>query len=57
MDVKFDLRPELLGYRWAQLRDHEYAGPMLTALAVVLVTYVLYNVRFLCHHPHGLSRP
>jgi hypothetical protein len=31
-------------YLWHQLKEQEHAGPVLTTVAVVLFTYMLYTV-------------
>lgn len=45
MDSKI---PEILSpmtYRLTQLRDHENLGPVLIALGVVVISYIIYSVR------------
>lgn len=47
MDVKASAPPGWLWldhHQWHHLRHQEHAGPILTAVAVVLLTYVLYTV-------------
>jgi len=44
MDPKARISSDWLGYQWHQLKDQEHAGPVLTAVVVVLLTYVLYSV-------------
>ncbi|KAL2817952.1 cytochrome P450 [Aspergillus cavernicola] len=41
-----------LVHQWHRLRDQEHASPVVIALAVVLFTYVLYNVMFATDIPH-----
>jgi hypothetical protein len=36
-----------LEQQWRLLREQEHAGSVITALLVVAVTYILYNVSFL----------
>lgn len=33
-----------LDYHWEKIRNQEHSGPILTAIGVVLLTYVFYNV-------------
>lgn len=48
MDTKFDTLPaSLLGQYWKQIQSHEQAGTIVTAIAVVALTFVLYNVRLM----------
>ena len=44
MDNKALGTRDWLGYQWRHVAEQEHAGPILTAVAVVLLTYVLYTV-------------
>ena len=47
MDAKLDvLDASLLRNYWSQMQSLEQAGAFITAVAVVVLTYVLYNVCF-----------
>ncbi|CAK7236028.1 hypothetical protein SBRCBS47491_009496 [Sporothrix bragantina] len=44
---KFDtINTNLLGHYWRQMQAHEQAGSVLTAVAVIALTYVLYTVMY-----------
>jgi phenylacetate 2-hydroxylase len=45
MDSKAEQLITPLAYRLTQFGQHLHAGPVLVALGVVLVSYLLYNVR------------
>lgn len=40
-----DVSNHLLDQHWSRIKNREHAGPVLVAVAVVLLTYTLYNVR------------
>lgn len=44
MDGKAHEGSYWLSYQWHQLKEQEHATPVLTAVVVVLLTYVLYTV-------------
>ncbi|KAI9038068.1 uncharacterized protein KD926_011306 [Aspergillus affinis] len=46
-----------LGYQWHQIREQEHAGPFVTAVVVVLLTYMLYNVMYATDIPHIKGMP
>lgn len=45
-----DITLNSLDYHWARIRSQEHSGPVLTAIGIVLLTYVFYNVRPLLSH-------
>lgn len=46
MDKFESINAGLLGHYWRQVQSHEQAGSVLTAIAVVALSYVLYTVSF-----------
>ncbi|KAI5303696.1 hypothetical protein KEM56_007288 [Ascosphaera pollenicola] len=52
MDAKVFAGSEWLGLQWVQLRQQEHAGPVLTAIVAVLLTYMLYHVMYATDIPH-----
>ncbi|EFX01334.1 phenylacetate 2-hydroxylase [Grosmannia clavigera kw1407] len=58
MDAKFDtLSVSLLKNYWTQFQEHEQASTIATAVAVVVLTYVLYNVMYATDVPHIKGMP
>ena len=48
MDTKAFGGTDWLGLQWRRLKEQDQAGPVLTAVVVVLLTYMLYNVSYPC---------
>ncbi|KAL4876026.1 cytochrome P450 [Aspergillus karnatakaensis] len=57
MDVKANAGVDWLGYQWHQLKDQEHAGPIATAVVVILLSYMLYNVLYATDIPHIKGLP
>lgn len=51
MDFKIHEGSNWLGHQLHQLKEQEHAGPVLTTVVVVLLTYVLYTVS--CPYDHS----
>ncbi|GJN65996.1 phenylacetate 2-hydroxylase [Purpureocillium lilacinum] len=52
-----DVSNHLLDQHWSRIKNQEHAGPVLVAVAVVLLTYTLYNVLFATDIPHIKGLP
>ncbi|KAJ4252436.1 hypothetical protein NW762_011037 [Fusarium torreyae] len=52
MALKSQIPFDQFAHQWHQLKDQEHAGSILTAFAVVGLTYVLYNLMFATDIPH-----
>ncbi|KAJ5810995.1 hypothetical protein N7447_010511 [Penicillium robsamsonii] len=57
MDAKVHGGSDWLGYKLHQLKEQEHAGPVLTAVIVVLLTYMLYTVLYATDIPHIKGLP
>ncbi|EPE04117.1 phenylacetate 2-hydroxylase [Ophiostoma piceae UAMH 11346] len=58
MDAKLDiLDVSLLRNYWAQMQSHEQAGAFVSAVVVVVLTYVLYNALYVTDIPHIKGMP
>ncbi|CAK7234536.1 hypothetical protein SEUCBS140593_008976 [Sporothrix eucalyptigena] len=57
MDKFESINAGLLGQYWQQMESHEQAGSVLTAIAVVALTYVLYTVMYATDIPYIKGMP
>ncbi|CAG7953342.1 unnamed protein product [Penicillium nalgiovense] len=57
MDGKAHEGSYWLSYQWHQLKEQEHATPVLTAVVVVLLTYVLYTIMYSTDIPHIKGMP
>jgi phenylacetate 2-hydroxylase len=55
MDAKAYEGSYWLSYQWHQLKEQEHARPVLTAVVVVLLTYLLYTVSCACDQTGGIA--
>lgn len=49
MDTKIEQLTIPLGHRFTELWDHQSTTPVLVALGVALISYLIYNVSILCY--------